>query len=107
VPLASCLGRDFEISYDRDGAGPDAIWGTFRIPGGFWNKFVFRSAAVEGLSHQIRIPVSFFGGEIANYDFAVPKTILLGCEYIEEVMSRVFDAKEWRRISGPQSKWLC
>src|SRR5580692_6685405 len=28
VPLASCLGRDFEISYDRDGNGPEAITGT-------------------------------------------------------------------------------
>lgn len=43
VPLSSCLGRDFDISYDRDGAGPSTIAGTFRLPGGFWNTFVFRA----------------------------------------------------------------
>ena len=107
VPLASCLGRDFEISYDPDGAGPIAIAGVFRVPGGFWNTFVFRNEAVEELTYEIRIPVRFCSGGIARYNFAVPETVLLDCQYIEEVMSKVFDAKEWRRIGGPESKWFC
>ena len=107
VPLASCLGRDFEISYDRDGAGPAAIAGTFRVPGGFWNTFVFHPAAVEELAYEIRIPVRFYSGGIAKYDFAVPQAALLDCRYIEEVLSRVFDARQWRHITGPQSGWLC
>ena len=52
VPLASCLGHDFEISYDRDRICPDAVTGTFRIPGGFWNTFEFHGAAVEELTYE-------------------------------------------------------
>lgn len=106
VPLASCLGREFEISYDRDGLAPEAIAGTFRIPGGFWNTFVFRRAPVADMSYQIRIPVRFCPRGIAKYDFTVPETILLDSEYVEEVMSTVFDAKRWQSIAGPESKWL-
>ena len=107
VPLASCLGHDIEISYDRDGAGPAAIAGTFRIPGDFWNTFEFRSADVERLSYEITMPVRFFSQGVAKYNFDVPHTVLLDCQFIEEVMSSVFDAKSWRRACGPESKWLC
>jgi len=50
-----------------------------------WNTFLFRSAAVEELSHQIRMPMalSFYGGGIAKYDCAVPEAIVLDCRYIE------------------------
>lgn len=107
VPLASCLSRDFEISYDRHGAGPEAIGGVFRIPGGFWNTFAFRNEPVAESVYEIRIPARFYSGAIARYAFAVPQAMLLDCEHIEEVMSRVFDAKQWRRICGPESKWFC
>ncbi len=107
VPLANCLGRHFEISYDRDGSGPDAIGGTFRIPGGFWNTFEFRKAAVEEPSYGIRIPMRFYSSGIGKYDFVVPQAALLDCHYIEEAMSKVFEATGWQRISGPQSSWLC
>ena len=107
VPLASCLGRGFEISYDRDASGPVAIGGTFRIPGGFWNTFAFHSEAVEELAYEIRIPVRFYSGGIAKYDFAVPKVVLLDCQFIEEVMSSLFEAEQWQCICGPESKWLC
>ena len=107
VPLESCLGRDFEISYDRDGIGPDAIGGTFRIPGGFWNTFDFRNAAVEEPSYEIRIPMRFYSAGIAKYEFAVPQNILLDCQYIEEAMSKLFETKAWRRIRGPESNWFC
>jgi hypothetical protein len=106
VPLASCLGRDFEISYDFPGEGPDAIEGTFRIPGGFWNTFAFRSEMGGELSYTIKIPARFYSGGIAKYDFAVPHGVLLDCLYVEEVMSKVFDAKQWGRIGGPHSGWL-
>ncbi len=107
VPLANCLGRDFEISYDRDGSGPDFITGTFRIPGGFWSIFEFRSAAVDEPSYEIRVPVRLYGQGIAKYHFVVPQAVLLDCQYIEETMSRLFEATEWRRINGPQSSWFC
>jgi hypothetical protein len=106
VPLASCLGRDFEISYDRHGTGPAAIAGTFRIPGGFWNIFEFRNEKVERPTYEIRIPIRFYTG-IAKYTFTVPQTVLLDCQYIEEMMSNVLDAASWRRIVGPESGWLC
>jgi hypothetical protein len=107
VALASCLGRDFEISYDRDGSGPEGIRGTFRIPGGFWNTFAFRSTAVEELSYEIRMPVRLYGAAIAKYRFAAPEAVLLDCPYIEGMMSEVFAAKQWRRIVGPKSWWFC
>ena len=107
VPLANCLGRDFAISYDRDGSGPDAIGGTFRIPGGFWNTFEFRNAAVEEPSYAIRIPMRFYSAGIAKYNFSVPQAVLLDCQYIEEAMSNLFETKAWRRIAGPQSSWFC
>ena len=88
VPLVSCLGRDFEISYDHDGTGPAAIAGTFRIPGGFWNIFEFRNEKVEEVTYEIIIPMRFYTG-IAKYTFAVPQSILLDCQYIEEIMSNV------------------
>lgn len=106
VPLANCLGRDFEISYDRDENGPDAIGGTFRIPGGFWNTFDFRNAEVEEPSYEIRIPMRFYPAGIAKYNFIVPQAILLDCQYIEEAMSKLFETKAWRRIRGPESKWF-
>jgi hypothetical protein len=36
----------------------------------------------------------------------VPQGVVLDCPYIEEVMSQVVNAKEWRRIRGPQSGWF-
>ena len=39
-------------------------------------------------------------------DFAIPETILLDSQYVEQVMCVVFDAKGWRCIAGPQSKWF-
>jgi hypothetical protein len=104
--LASCLGQDFEISYDPDGSGPEAIRGTFRIPGGFWNTFVFRGEAVEELSYEIRMPLRLYGADVFKYRFAVPQENLLDCEYIEGAMSNIFAAKQWRRIAGPQSSWF-
>lgn len=106
VSLASCLGRDFEISYDRDGPAPEAIAGTFRLPGGFWNTFVFRPAPVAEVRYEIRIPVGLWPRGIAKYDFAVPAEIRLDSEYVERVMCAVFDAKRWRLIAGPQSPWF-
>ena len=106
VSLASCLGRDFEISYDRDGSSPDAIGGTFRVPCGFWNTFEFRSAEVEEPSYEIRIPVRFCSAGIGKYNFIVPQTLILDCQTIEESMSNVFAAPAWRRIAGPQSDWF-
>ena len=107
VELESFLGQEFEISYDSDGAGPNAIRGTFRTPGKFWDTFVFHNEAVEELACQVTLPVRSPSGGIARFDFAVPEGILLDCEYIEETMCRQFAAKQWRRIRGPQSKWLC
>lgn len=106
VPLASCLGREYEISYDRDRTDPEALTGTFRTPGGFWNTFEFRCAAVEEPTYEIRIPMRATSVGIAKYEFAVPQNIPLACEYIEEMMSKELGAKEWRRICGPESKWF-
>ena len=48
-----------------------------------------------------------FNTSLAKYNFTVPQTVLLDCEYIERVMSVIFDAKKWRPIAGPQSSWFC
>ncbi|MGO9112778.1 MAG: contact-dependent growth inhibition system immunity protein [Thermoguttaceae bacterium] len=106
VELESCLGQECEISYDPDGAGPNAISGSFRTPGKFWDTFVFHNEAVEELTCQVTVPVRSPSGGIARHDFAVPEGILLDCEYIEETMCRQFAAKQWRRIRGPQSNWF-
>jgi hypothetical protein len=106
VELASCLSQEFEISYDPDGAGPNAISGTFRTPGKFWDTFVFHNEAVEELTCQITISARSPSGGIAKYDFSVPESILLDCEYIEDIMSKQFAAEQWRRICGPQSRWF-
>ena len=106
VPLAACLGRDFEISYDRDGSGPDAIRGTFRVPGGFWNTIHFYIASVHEVAYEIKIPMRLHSQGIANYEFAVPQGVLLDSQYIEEVMSKVLHANQWQLIRGPDSKWF-
>jgi hypothetical protein len=106
VSLASCLGREFEISYDLDGTGPHCVSGTFRLPGKFWDTFVFHNEAVEELTCQVTMPVHSPSRGIANYDFAAPDGVLLNWAYVEGVMSKQFAAKQWRRIRGPQSKWF-
>ena len=102
---ASILHLNRAPSFPRP-AHPDAIGGTFRIPGGFWNTFDFRNAEVEEPSYEIRIPMRFYPAGIAKYNFIVPQAILLDCQYIEEAMSKLFETKAWRRIRGPESKWF-
>ena len=104
VELESPLGQEFEISYDRDGAGPDAISGTSRIPGKFWDAFVFHNEAAEEVAGQVTVPVRSPSGGIARYDFAIPEGVLLDCECIEGTVCRQFATKQWRRICGPESK---
>jgi hypothetical protein len=106
VSSAACLGRDFEISYDCDGNGPDAIRGTFRVPGGFWNTFLFYIASVQEVTYEIKMPVRLHSQGIAKYEFAVPQSVLLDSQYIEEVMSKVLHANQWLHIRGPDSKWF-
>jgi hypothetical protein len=106
VSLESCLGREFEISYDRDGNGPDAIRGSFRVPGGFWNTFLFYIASVHDVTYEIKMPVRLHSQGIAKYEFAVPQGVRLDSQYIEEVMSKVLHANEWRLIRGLDSKWF-
>jgi hypothetical protein len=106
--LGPHLGRHFEISYDKDEAADDrhTITGTFRVPGGFWNTFVFRKEPVANLSYQIQIPMRFYPGAVAKYQFAVSEEIRIDHNYVEEAMSKVLGSECWRRVTGPRSMWF-
>ena len=105
-PLACCLGRDFEISYDPDGEGPAMIAGAFRTPGDLWATFVFRKASAAAPMHRIRMPICACGVTFEKHEFDVPGTVLLDAEYIEQTLSAALGAKQWRRVPGPQSSWF-
>jgi hypothetical protein len=55
---------------------------------------------------EIRLPMHIHATGIGKYNFVVPQAVILDRRYVEEAMSTVFDAKSWRHIAGPQSKWL-
>lgn len=96
----SQLGRRFEISYDTVvGSDEEVAEGSYRLPGGLWQVFLF----VHGDVPEIRHEFGTWRSGITGVEFVVPRTVPINSGSIEKAMSEVFGAASWAVVRGPDS----
>ena len=102
-PEESHLGKRFEVSFDTV-PGDDASIeeGCYRLPGRFWEVFVFVKADVADLRHAL---VTWPSG-ITGVQFDVPRSAKLDRGYVIRAMSAVFAAGAGAAVYGPDSLLL-
>lgn len=102
-PEESHLGKRFEVSFDTV-PGDDASIeeGCYRLPGRFWEVFVFVKADVADLRHAL---VTWPSG-ITGVQFDVPRSAKLDRGYVIRAMSAVFAAGACAVVYGPDSLLL-
>ena len=94
-------GRRFEISFDTKLGDGDSctIEGSFRVPGSFWNVFVF----IKGEFGELRHEIGPWRSGIHGAEFSVPRSVILDREYVIGAMSEVFGTRDWAEVRGPDS----
>lgn len=97
------IGIRFEISFDTVPEDDTHIEeGCYRLPGQFWEVFVFIKEDVADLRHDL---VTWPSG-IAGVQFDVPESAVLNREYVMRAMSDVFAAEPCTVVYGPDSLLL-
>ena len=100
---ANHFGKQFEISFDTvNPEDADTIEGCYRVPGRFWEVFVFVRGDVSKLRHQV---VTWPSG-IPGVQFDVPSGAVLNNDYVKRSMADVFAADSWIEVYGPDSLLL-
>ncbi len=100
---ANHFGQQFEISFDTVNAeDADTIEGCYRVPGRFWDVFVFIRSDVSELRHRL---VTWASG-ILGVQFDVPTGVILNNDYVKGSMADVFAADSWIDAHGPDSLLL-
>jgi hypothetical protein len=107
---ANHFGRQFEISFDTvnpEDEDAGTIEGCYRLPGRFWEVFVFiKEDDVPELHHRL---VTWPSG-IAGVQFDVPTGAILNNDHVKRSMADAFGADSWAVVHGPDSlllKWQC
>jgi hypothetical protein len=99
----SHLGKCFEISFDTVPGDDTSIEeGCYRLPGRFWEVFVFVKADVADLR---RARVTWPSG-ISGVQFDLPQSAALDRGYVIRAMSEVFAAEDCTVVYGPDSLLL-
>ncbi|MHB1557233.1 MAG: hypothetical protein ACYC61_07120 [Isosphaeraceae bacterium] len=99
----SQLGGRFEISYDTAvGNDEEVVEGSYRLPGGPWQVFLFEHGDVPEIRHDF----GTWKSGITGIEFVVPASVPINRRSIEEAMSEVFEADAWVVVPGPDSIWL-
>jgi hypothetical protein len=104
-PEDAHLGRRFEISFDT-GLEDDnsVVEGTYRIPGQFWQVFLFQKESSFGESiSELRPRSSVWESGMTGIEFDVPRGAVLDKEYIFRAFSSVFGTADWVEVRGPDS----
>jgi hypothetical protein len=94
------LGRRFEVSFDSTPVDDAAtVEGCFRLPGSFWQVFLFAKTDVPEPRHR---PVTCDSG-ITGVEFEVPRGVKLDRGYVVRSMEEVFGPGPWAVAAGPDS----
>ena len=97
------LGKRFEVSFDTVAEDDtDIEEGCYRLPGRFWEVFVFVKADLADLRHAL---VTWPSG-ITGVQFDVPRSAMLERGYVIRAMSEVFAAESCAVVYGPDSLLL-
>jgi hypothetical protein len=106
-PEDTHLGRRFEISFDTGLEDDNSIVeGSYRVPGRFWQVFVFRKddpgpggEPVSELRHRFKM----WDSGMTGIEFDVPRRAVVDKEYIFRAFSSVFGTDDWVEVRGPDS----
>lgn len=101
-------GRRFEISFDT-GLEPDEriVEGSYRVPGEFWQVFLFQKERVPGISMtELRHQFGEWPSGITGIEFDVPSDAVLDKAYIFRAFASIFGTDEWVEVRGPDSLLL-
>ena len=102
-PEENHFGKRFEVSFDTASQDDSRIEeGCYRLPGRFWEVFVFIKADVAELRHH---PVTWPSG-ISGVQFDVPDSAVLNHAYIIRAMTEAFAAGSCTVARGPDSLLL-
>ena len=99
------LGRRHEISFDTGlEADNDLVEGSYRVPGAFWQIFLFRKEVDEGQSlGALRHRFAEWPSGITGIAFDAPATDVIDREYIFRAFATVFGTDDWVEVRGPDS----
>jgi len=95
------LGRRFEISFDTmlDDGDNGTVEGSFRVPGSFWQVFVF----LKGDVGELRPEIGPWRSGIYGAEFVVPRSATVNRKFVIGVMSEAFGTRDWAEVHGPDS----
>jgi hypothetical protein len=107
---AAHLGKSFEISFDTvldedDGIEDDCtVEGCIRLPGRFWQIFLFMKSDVPELRHRFVT----WPSRIESIEFEVPRAAELNQDYMVRALATAFDTnpESWVKVYGPDSLML-
>ncbi len=104
-PEEAHLGRRYEISFDT-GLGDDmtTVEGSYRIPGEFWQIFLFMKSDPRGRPvAELRHHFGTWPSGMTGIEFSVPEEDLLDRDYVLRAFARVFGTEDWVVVRGPDS----
>jgi hypothetical protein len=98
-------GRRFEISFDTGlQADERVVEGSYRVPGEFWQVFIFDKETVRGESiPELRHRFGEWASGITGVAFDVPREATLDKDYVFRAFSTVFGTEDWVEVRGPDS----
>jgi hypothetical protein len=104
-PEEAHLGRRFEISFDTGlEADNRIVEGSYRVPGRFWQAFLFRKEGTPGESvSELRHDFRTWQSGITGIEFDVPRDAILDREYLRRAFASVFGTDDWVEVRGPDS----
>ncbi len=104
-PEEAHLGRRFEISFDTGlEADNSIVEGSYRLPGQFWQVFLFRKEATPGESvPELRHHFGTWQSGITGIEFDVPREAVLDRGYMLRAFASVFGTDDWVEVRGPDS----
>ena len=76
-----------------------AVEGSYRLPGQFWQIFLFSNEDVPELRHEL----GAWRSGITGVEFEVPGRIGINQDLIVRAMSDVFGVESWSIVPGPDS----
>jgi hypothetical protein len=107
-PEEAHLGRRFEISFDTGlEADNRIVEGSYRVPGRFWQVFLFQKERTPGESvPELRHRFGAWQSGITGIEFDVPSEAVLDREYMLRAFASVFGTDDWVEVRGPDSLLL-
>ena len=101
-------GRRYEISFDTGlETDNDIVEGSFRVPGEFWQIFIFRKRNDRGeYVAELRHESGSWASGITGIEFHAPNEAVINKGYVFRAFASVFGTDEWVEVRGPDSLLL-